>query len=551
MFFRVKHSGSYGYLQIVESFREQGKVRQRVLSTLGRLDALRASGQLDALLRSGVRFCQRLAVIDAHAAGQTQAVQVQCIGPDLVFGRLWQELHLGQVIKQALTLRRYEFDVERAIYLTVIHRLFACGSDRAAERWRESYRLPGTEELDLHHLYRAMAFLGEPLEDRPGTRVLNTPRCTKDGIEEQLFEQRRDLFSGIDLVFFDTTSIYFEGEGGQEIGQYGKSKDHRPDLKQMVVGLVLDLQGCPLCCELWPGNTADVKTLLPVVARLRERFRIRRVTIVSDRGMISQNTTAALESKQLDCDYILGARLRAVKEIRQQVLADRRRFQEITPERKTSKDPSPLKVKEVNLEDRRYIVCLNEEQRRKDAADRKMIVEHLREQLKRGDKDLVGNQGYRKYLRVGPGKHFTLDEQKIEQEARYDGKWVLQTSLADEPKLIALAYKELWMVEDMFRTMKTILETRPIYHKCDESIRGHVFCSFLALVLRRALERRLEEKGETWEWAEIVRGLDNLQEVEAVFQGKHFVLRSEIVGQAHKAVRAAGVMLPPTLREKA
>ena len=550
MFFRVKHSGSYGYLQIVESFREEGKVRQRVLSTLGRLDALQASGQLDALLRSGVRFCQRLAVIDAHAAGQTQAVQVQRIGPDLVFGRLWQELHLGPVIKQALESRRYEFDVERAIYLTVVHRLFACGSDRAAERWRESYRLPGTEELDLHHLYRAMAFLGEPLEDRPGTRVLKTPRCTKDWIEEQLFEQRRDLFSGIDLVFFDTTSIYFEGEGGQEIGQYGKSKDHRPDLKQMVVGLVLDLQGWPLCCELWPGNTADVKTLLPVVARLRERFRIRRVTIVSDRGMISHNTTAALESKQLDCDYILGARLRLVKEIREQVLSDRRPFQEITPERKRSKDPSPLKVKEVNLEDRRYIVCLNEEQRRKDAADRQMIVEHLREQLQRGDKDLVGNKGYRKYLRVGPGKHFALDEKKIEQEVRYDGKWVLQTSLADEPKLIALAYKELWMVEEMFRTMKTILETRPIYHKCDETIRGHVFCSFLALVLRRGLERRLEEKGEDWEWAEIVRGLDNLQEVEAVFQGKHFVLRSELVGQAHKAVRAAGVALPPTLREK-
>jgi hypothetical protein len=151
--------------------------------------------------------------------------------------------------------RHYEFDVERAIYLTVMHRLFASGSDRAAQRWREAYRLPGTEALDLHHLYRAMAFLGEPLADRPGTRVLETPRCTKDWIEEELFEQRRDLFSEIDLVFFDTTSIYFEGQGGQEIGRHGKSKDHRPDLKQMVVGLALDLEGWPLCCELWPGNT--------------------------------------------------------------------------------------------------------------------------------------------------------------------------------------------------------------------------------------------------------------------------------------------------------
>ena len=550
MYFRVKRSGAYAYLQIVESFREKGQVHQRVLSTLGRLDVLQATGQLEQLMRSGLRFCEQLAIIDAHAAGQTQPVQVQRVGPDLVFGRLWESLQLGTIVRRALESRRFEFDVERAVYLTVLHRMFASGSDRAAERWRQAYRLPGTEELDLHHLYRAMAFLGEPLDEKPGARVLSTPRCTKDWIEEQLFDQRRDLFSTIDLVFFDTTSIYFEGEGGWEIGQYGKSKDHRPDLKQMVVGLALDLDGWPLCCELWPGNTADVTTLLPVVHRLRQRFRVRRVSIVADRGMISADTIAALESEALDCAYILGARMRSVKEISQRVLADRGRYREVTPKRKTSKDPSPLKVKEVVLGERRYIVCLNEEQRRKDAADRQAIVEHLREQLKRGDKDLIGNKGYRKYLRVGAGEHFTIDEQKIQEEARYDGKWVLQTNLADEPPMIALAYKELWMVEDLFRTMKSILETRPIYHKRDETIRGHVFCSFLALLLRRALEQRLEEKGESWEWTEIIRGLDNLQEVEASFQGKHFILRSQVLGQAHKAFRAAGVGLPPTLREK-
>ena len=551
MYFRVKRTGAYAYLQIVESFRDQGQVRQHVVSTVGRLDVLQASGQLEALMRSGLRFCEKLAVIDAHAAGQTEPVQVQRVGPDLVFGRLWEALQLGAILQRALESRRYEFDVERAIYLTVIHRLFAAGSDRAAERWRQAYRLTGTETLDLHHLYRAMAFLGEALKDQPGTRVLNTPRCTKDWIEEQLFEQRRDLFSEIDLVFFDTTSIYFEGEGGQEIGEFGKSKDHRPDRKQMVVGLALDLHGWPLCCELWPGNTADVTTLLPVVNRLRQRFRVRRVSIVADRGMISATTIAALESEELDCDYILGARMRSVKEIRERVLADRGRYQEITPERKTSKDPSPLKVKEVTLEGRRYIVCLNEEQRRKDAADRQAIVAHLREQLQRGDKDLIGNKGYRKYLQVTKGEHFIIDEEKIKEEARYDGKWVLQTNLADQPEIIALAYKELWMVEDLFRTMKSILETRPIYHKRDETIRGHVFCSFLALLLRRALEQRLEEKGESWEWAEILRGLDNLQEVEALFQGKRFVLRTQVLGHAHKAFKAAGVALPPTLREKA
>lgn len=550
MYFRVKRTGSYAYLQIVESFRQDSQVHQRVLSTLGRLDVLQASGQLEGLLRSGLRFCEQMAVIDAHAAGQTEPVAVQRVGPDLVFGRLWENLQLPAILRRTLELRRYEFDVERAVYLTVLHRLFASGSDRAAERWRQAYRLPGTESLDLHHLYRAMAFLGEPLAEKSGARVLNTPRCTKDWIEEQLFEPRRDLFSEINLVFFDTTSIYFQDQGGQELGRHGKSKDHRPDLKQMVVGLVLDLYGWPLCCELWPGNTADANTLLPVVRRLRERFRVRRVCIVADRGMISAQTVAALESAQLDCDYILGARMRSVKEVRERVLSDRGDYLEVTPERKRAKDPSPLKVKEVNVGPRRYVVCLNEEQRRKDVADRQAIVEHLREQLKRGDKSLIGNKGYRKYLSQDGQKRFTLDEAKIKAEARYDGHWVLQTNLTNEPKLIAAGYKELWMVEDLFRTTKSILETRPIYHKCDQTIRGHVFCSFLALLLRRAMEQRLAQKGQSWEWAEILRGLDNLQEVEAVFQGKHFILRSQLQGQAHKAFLAAGVALPPTLREK-
>src|SRR5207247_8651476 len=167
-------------LNIVESVRQSSQVHQRVLSTVGRLDVLQATGQLDALVRSGLRFCEKLAFIDAHAAGQTEPVQVQRVGPDLVFSRLWEALQLGTIIKRAVQSRRFEFDVERAVYLTVLHRLFASGSDRAAERWRQAYRLPGTEELELHHLYRPMAFLGETLEHEPRARASHTQRCNHE-----------------------------------------------------------------------------------------------------------------------------------------------------------------------------------------------------------------------------------------------------------------------------------------------------------------------------------------------------------------------------------
>jgi hypothetical protein len=548
MFFRVKSAGSYQYLQIVHSVRQGEKVRQQVFGTLGRLDELKASGRLEALMRSGLRHCENLVVIDAHAAGQTEAAKVLRIGPELVFGRLWEESGIQEVVQSLLQTRRYEFDVERAIYLTVLHRLFASGSDRAAERWREDYLIPGTEALDLHHLYRAMAFLGQEIEPK-GQKTLGSARCLKDLIEEELFERRRDLFTEVDLVFFDTTSLYFEGRGGESIGKRGHTKDHRPDLYQMVVGMVLDVEGRPICCEMWPGNTADVKTLLPVVKRMRERFRLREITVVADRGMVSQATLEAFEKSDPQVRYIVGVRMRRQKEVNISVLGSRARWFESVPERSNAKDPAPLKVKEVWVKERRYVVCLNEEERRKDAHDRQAIVAHLKEQLLCGDKSLVGNKGYRRYLKVEGSGHFVIDEKQVKAEERYDGIWVLRTNTVYNAETAAHVYKALWTVEDIIRTTKSIIETRPIYHKRDATIRGHVFCSFLALVLKQELESRMRRTDLEWEWKEVIRGLDALQQVEANFQGRRFLFRSQLTADASQAVRATGVAIPPTLRE--
>jgi transposase len=273
------------------------------------------------------------------------------------------------------------------------------------------------------------------------------------------------------------------------------------------------------------------------------------VGIVADRGMISEASIAAMEVCDPPVGYILGARMRRQKEVKEHVLRSRAAWHEVHPERTHAKDPSPLKVREVGVDGRRYIVCLNEEQRRKDAHDRQAIVEHLRKQLKQGAKSLVGNKGYRRYLKSAATSAFEIDEEKLKDEARLDGLWVLRTNLQDDAELIACAYKMLWMVEDLIRTTKSIMETRPIYHQRDETIRGHVFCSFLALSLKIELERRMRQEQVEWEWAEIIRGLDQLHEVEAHFSGKRYVLRSQLVGHAHKAMRAAAVAVPPTLRQ--
>jgi hypothetical protein len=314
MFFRQKRSGDHVYLQIVENRWEKGGSKQRVIATVGRLDHLRETGQLDGLLQSGAKFAESVMVLAAHRQGKTPAIRTRRIGPAMVFG------------------------------------------------------------------------------------------------------------------------------------------------KQMVVGAILDGEGRPLCCELWPGNVTDVKTLIPVVDRLQQRFRIRSICIVADRGMISQDTIAELQAEKRQVHFI-------------------------------------------------------------------------------------------KYLHAA-GPKFTIDEAKVKWEERFDGKWVLQTDLdkltAEET---ALQYKQLWMVEEMFRTVKTLLETRPIFHKCDETIRGHVFCSFLALLLRKELQDRLEAQGDTLEWAELLRDLESLQSTEVENQGKRFLLRSDLAPTTAVVFRAAGVAIPPSVQK--
>src|SRR5512143_2669065 len=550
MFFRTKTSGTRSYLQIVENRWEDGRPRQRVIATLGRLDQLQQTGQLDALLVSGARLAQSVLLLAAHAKGQLLTITTRRIGPALIFERLWRETGCQHVIEQLLEGRRFECDVERAVFLTVLHRLFDPGSDRAADKWRTGYQINGCDALQLHHLYRAMAWLGEEWPtDQQKDKTPFAPRCIKDRIEEGVFNHRRDLLSGLQLVLFDTTSISFEGEGGQDIGQRGFSKDHRPDLYQMVVGAVLDAQGRPICCELWPGNTTDVTTLIPVVDRLRSRFGIGRVCIVADRGMISRETVAALEQDERGWQYILGARMRSQNEVKDEVLSRAGRYRVVHPKRVQSDDPSPLKVKEVWVGDHRYVVCLNEDEARKDAADREAIVAALREQLHSGDKSLVGNKGYRRYLNGSGSHHFRIDEAKVAEDARDDGKWVLRTNTDLDAAEVALQYKRLWMVEQWFRSCKTLLQTRPIDHRCDETIRGHVFCSFLALVLRQELQFRLEERGHGFEWADVICDLDRLQVVEVEQDGKRFLLRSEVQGCCGAVFQAAGVALPPSVRQ--
>jgi transposase len=566
MYFRTSTVKGRTYLLLVEGYRENGKVRQRTVASFGLLEDAISSGKLERLLLSGERYVKKLVLLSEAGNADITSLSTKKTGPNLIFRKLWRNLGINSIISSYSDSRNFGFSMERVLFAAVIQRLVNPDSDRAGVKRLLANQLDCDETIRLHQLYRTMKWLGEPLKsdllgmeteanDRDSDAKTPDPvkrpkcvRCTKDLLEEEIYFSRQDLFSSLEMYYFDTTSLYFEGAGGDELGRRGHSKDHRPDLNQVILGMVLDNLGIPVFTEIWPGNTSDVTALGPVSDRLQDRFHANSICIIADRGMISKNAIDYIENKKWS--YILGARMRAEKEL-QVVLEDGSPCEEVTKERVKTDDPAPLKVKEVKVGRNRYVVCINEEEVRKDKYDREAILKSLEEALKKGDKTLIGNKGYKRFVKANRNS-FEIDKVKVMEEEKYDGKFVLKTNLALPASEIALKYKQLLMVGTIFRTSKSTFHTRPIHHQCDEAIRGHIWCSFLALLLRKtlmdAMEKDLKEGEVQVEWKDLINDLEMLTYSKIQIKETFFELRSEARPGAKRAFRALGMKLPDTIK---
>jgi hypothetical protein len=525
MFVRIKaiaqDGRSYEYLQIVRSVRDGGRVRQELVASLGRRDRLVATGQLDSLVQALARFSTRLKVIEAAKDERLVAREARTWGPALVFGRLWERQGLPEILSHRAEGRRFGFAPERVAFALALQRLCAPGSDLQGAAWAQTVEAPGFEDLALHHFYRTVPWLA----------------AIRHELERDLFFQGRDLFSGeLDLVFIDTTSVYLYRDGESALVRHGYSRDRRPDLPQLVLSVAVDGQGWPVAFDVLPGNTADVAALNQTIARFRTRFTIRRAVVVADRGMFGRNTRAQLrDHASAPFDYILGCPLRRERAVAEEVLARPGRYQQVADN---------LEVKQVELGKRRYIVCRNPIEAKQDAADREALLTTLRATLEHdGPKAVVGNRGYARFLRIAKDS-VTLDEAAIAREARLDGKFVLTTSTDLPAAEVAQAYKSLWRVERAFRTLKSTLDVRPIFHQRDDSVIGHIVGCFLALRLEVDLQRRLEAKGLAAPWPDLMRALARLQAVIVDLDGTRYRLRTDCQGHAAKAFQAAGVAIP-------
>ncbi len=526
MFVRLKRSGrhgtSYEYLQIVESFRDNGKVRQRLVATLGRRDQIVASGALDGLLVSLAKFSERLRVVERVRSEGIHAHRARSWGPALVFRRLWEVQGLPEILGRLAQGRQFHFDVERTTFALALQRLCAPGSDLAGAGWLRTVEYPGFESIELQHLYRTVGgFLAVVRAD----------------LEQELFFRDRDLFTQhLDLVFIDTSSTFVWRDQESALRQRGYSRDRRPDQPQIVLCVAVDRQGWPVAWDILPGRTADPRAFAAMIAKLRERFHIGRVVVVADRGMISKDAVALLTGHAtLPFDFILGCRMRRQKEVSDAVLARAGRFHTVADN---------LEVKEVVVDGRRYVVCRNPDEARKDARARSAILAKLEATLAHGPKAVIGNKGFARFVRVQKGS-VSIDLAAVEADARYDGKFVLRTSTALPAAEVARAYKSLWRVERTFREEKSTLEVRPIFHHRDDTSIGHIVACFLALRLEVDLQRRLDQRQVEVSWPDLMRDLDEVRAVELTLDRVRYRLRTDLHGSAHHAFAAAGVRPPP------
>lgn len=523
MFIRVKKVQStkkiHEYLQIVENRWEKGKVRQRVIATLGKMEDLIPSGQIDRFIESLSKFTETLTVINLHREGALLAEWSKIWGPYLIFRRIWEQLGIPEILKGVLRERNFQFDVEKAVFSLVLQRFLSPGSDLLGSKWIRGIYGEGMEEIQLQYFYRSLAFLSEK----------------KDYLEDRLFEnQRHILINEVDIVFFDTTTLYFEGKGPLDFARRGFSKDKRPQENQVVVGIVMSREGRPISCFWWPGNTADVEAAQKIAANLKKRFFIRDIILVCDRGMVSAKNLKKFTS--LGFKYIVGMKMRRMRHIRNKVIGKRGRYLPIKEN---------LKVKEVFVKDTRYILCYNPLEALRDKEKRESILQDLREKLACGKgKSLIGNRGYRAFLTLDKNA-ININERKVQEESRFDGKYVIRTDTNLPKEKVALTYKRLSELEALLRDMKDLLEVRPIFHRKEDMVKAHIFVCFLSLRLMVELKKKMEEADIDLPWKEIILLLNQISAVKVKLGEKEFLLRTQFPKGVNEIFRAVGVRPPP------
>jgi len=513
------------YLLVVEGKRINGKVRQRTIANLGRLDILKDTNMADLLVERLSTYTKQNKLMNI---ANTCCDYSKEYGIILILRRLWENIGLDGLFKQYLRKYKYKANLSECILSMVISRLIRPASEQATSNWINDCYEAKWNNLKLQHFYRALDFLERHKSD----------------LEKDLFFKTASLFNQrLDLLMFDTTSIKYWGEGEYtDILARGYSKEKRGDLKQLIIGILMTKQGIPVGCEVFPGNTSDLKSFIAVVEKLKTRYSIAKLIWVADRGMVSKaNLNRLNELKQ---EYILGVKMRQFNKGKKTKLLSLNKMMPVRDD---------LYVKEVNLEkEGRYIICFNPKEQELERKKREFFKRHLRKKVNTSTtKEWIIKNGYKKYVNFEG--EIILNEKRFFDEAQYDGKWVLLTNTDLPSREIALYYKGLWQIEASFKDLKADLETSPIYHYRERRIIAHIFACFLSLLLKISLNKKLKQIDQKANYREVFEAVRQIKAVKLTSGRQEIIFRTELPQKAHLAFKAAGVAPPPRIisyREK-
>lgn len=484
MFIRVKTSkkAKYPTMQIVEGVRDGKKVRQRTVAHLGvvkdktdgkRLKAL-ADGIMARLRKEGL---DTSTPVDANNLKHQKTIRS---GFRAVVDRLLVWAGVDQVLQQAQG--KHRFNVQEVVHLLLAQRLFLPSSKlRTCERQEEL----GFRDIALHNIYRVMDVIA-PLNE---------------AIQQQAFKKASELSEGpVDCLFFDVTTLYFESVSKDDMKDFGFSKDQKHHSVQVVLALVVDYQGIPLAYEAFKGNTAETKTLIPVLENLKKRFSITNVVVVCDRGLASTTNVEALQASNMG--FVIASKLRSMS--KEFALNDLSKYEELPGQGQLAQEER-IKVRVLphpQYADTDLIITHSQARAQKDRSDRERLLEKLRDKMEgtkpeMSVKQVISNHGYKKFTTVEKGSKVSINKKAEEEDAKWDGFHGIAVSRNTQLSINqALSrYHDLWRIEETFRVAKTTLKTRPIFHWAPHRIKSHVLLCFITLLIERCLEVLLQKQG--------------------------------------------------------
>jgi len=523
MFLKITKSNGYQYVRIVRSYWKDGKSRQQVVLNLGRLDILKQAGQLK-------RLGKQLLALDGEdipTLDELEELSRLCYG-DIVYKKLWDKYQFTAILTGVIKDKRIQYDFLQTAYLLVVDRLLNPRSKLACFKRQGKYI--NIEDVKLQHLYRSLDLLAE----------------AKTSLETTIFDRQKDLFhQSVDVVFYDVTTFHFESNRADELKEFGFSKAGKFNEVQVLMGLLIDMEGNPIGYDLFPGNTFEGNTLLDALSALKQRFSIRKIIFVADKALNSKKNLHLI--KAAGYDYIVSARLKNSSKKITKELFKSQDYHSLTVDQTTGEVTFKYKV----LKDHRFsyrdeqgsthqltdnlIITWSADRAQRDCKDRERQIAKAQKMIDKQHK-IGAKKGYQRYIATeGEHKVVGLDEARIAEDALWDGYYGIQTSETNlDATAVIEAYHQLWKIEQSFRVLKSTMRTRPIFHWTGKRIKGHFVACFMAFVLERALENKLKANNIAASPETIKEAIQSLEVSEIMLRGERYYLKAKQLPLASK-----------------